>query len=451
MNDERMESKNILPLLVEFSVPAIIGMLVNAIYNVVDRMFIGNAPGLGAVGIAGITISYPITLVLMAISLMVGVGGATQFSISLGMKKRNHAAIYQGNAIVLTVIFGIVFTVFGNIFINPILHLLGASKNVLPYASDYLSIVLFGAVFQCVAICGNNFSRAQGNPKNAMISQLIGAGFNILFDYILIMKLDMGMQGAAIATIGGQFLSMIWQLCYLCSKRSLIRLDLEHMKLKATHSINIIKTGIPAFLMQMANSVLNFILNSSLGKYGGDIAISTVGIITSFQTICQMPLTGLMQGQQPLISYNYGANKPKRVIETLKYAIIGGTIIAMIGFLAVEFFPETIIRMFNNEASVVTLGTKAIRIWFICLPVLGMQIMAANYFQCIGKIKIASILNLLRQVIILIPIILILSSLIGLDGIFIAVPIADFSAFIITLILFIKSLKNNFNYKKSDD
>lgn len=451
MNDERMESKNILPLLVEFSVPAIIGMLVNAIYNVVDRMFIGNAPGLGAVGIAGITISYPITLVLMAISLMVGVGGATQFSISLGMKKRNHAAIYQGNAIVLTVIFGIVFTVFGNIFINPILHLLGASKNVLPYASDYLSIVLFGAVFQCVAICGNNFSRAQGNPKNAMISQLIGAGFNILFDYILIMKLDMGMQGAAIATIGGQFLSMIWQLCYLCSKRSLIRLDLEHMKLKATHSINIIKTGIPAFLMQMANSVLNFILNSSLGKYGGDIAISTVGIITSFQTICQMPLTGLMQGQQPLISYNYGANKPKRVIETLKYAIIGGTIIAMIGFLAVEFFPETIIRMFNNEASVVTLGTKAIRIWFICLPVLGMQIMAANYFQCIGKIKIASILNLLRQVIILIPIILILSSLIGLDGIFIAVPIADFSAFIITLVLFIKSLKNNFNYKKSDD
>lgn len=451
MNDERMESKNILPLLVEFSVPAIIGMLVNAIYNVVDRMFIGNAPGLGAVGIAGITISYPITLVLMAISLMVGVGGATQFSISLGMKKRNHAAIYQGNAIVLTVIFGIVFTVFGNIFINPILQLLGASKNVLPYANDYLSIVLFGAVFQCVAICGNNFSRAQGNPKNAMISQLIGAGFNILFDYILIMQLGMGMHGAAIATIGGQFLSMVWQLCYLCSKRSLIRLDLEHMKLKATHSINIIKTGIPAFLMQMANSVLNFILNSSLGKYGGDIAISAVGIITSFQTICQMPLTGLMQGQQPLISYNYGANKPKRVIETLKYSIIGGTIIAMIGFLAVEFFPETIIRMFNHEAAVVTLGTKAIRIWFICLPVLGMQIMAANYFQCIGKIKIASILNLLRQVIILIPIILILSSLIGLDGIFIAVPIADFSAFVITLILFIKSLKNNFNYKKSDE
>ncbi|MFQ8706202.1 MAG: MATE family efflux transporter [Thomasclavelia sp.] len=441
MNDERMETKGILPLLVEFSVPAIIGMLVNAIYNVVDRMFIGNAPNLGAIGIAGITISYPITLVLMAISLMVGVGGATRFSISLGKKEKEKASIYQGNAVVLTVIFGLLLTIFGNIFINPILQILGASDTVMPYASDYLSIVLFGAVFQCVAMCGNNFSRAQGNPKNAMVSQLIGAGFNILFDYILIMQLHMGMQGAAIATIGGQFLSMIWQLCYLCSNRSLIKLDLDHLKLKASYALDIIKTGIPAFLMQMANSVLNFILNSTLGRYGGDIAISAVGIITSFQTICQMPLTGLMQGQQPLISYNFGAGKDIRVKETLKYAIIGGTIIATIGFLAVELFPETIIRMFNSETEVVRLGTKAIRIWFICLPLLGAQIMAANYFQCIGKIKVASILNLLRQVIILIPMILFLSTIIGLDGIFIAVPIADFSAFAITIYLFSKAIK----------
>lgn len=441
MNDERMASKKILLLLVEFSVPAIIGMLVNAIYNVVDRMFIGNAPNLGAIGIAGITISYPITLVLMAISLMVGVGGATRFSISLGKKEKEKASIYQGNAVVLTVIFGLLLTIFGNIFINPILQILGASDTVMPYASDYLSIVLFGAVFQCVAMCGNNFSRAQGNPKNAMVSQLIGAGFNILFDYILIMQLHMGMQGAAIATIGGQFLSMIWQLCYLCSNRSLIKLYLDHLKLKASYASDIIKTGIPAFLMQMANSVLNFILNSTLGRYGGDIAISAVGIITSFQTICQMPLTGLMQGQQPLISYNFGAGKDTRVKETLKYAIIGGTIIATIGFLAVEFFPETIIRMFNSETEVVRLGTKAIRIWFICLPLLGAQIMAANYFQCIGKIKVASILNLLRQVIILIPMILFLSTIIGLDGIFIAVPIADFSAFAITIYLFSKAIK----------
>lgn len=441
MNDERMGNKKILPLLVEFSIPAIIGMLVNAIYNVVDRIFIGNAPGLGAVGIAGITISYPITLVLMAISLMVGVGGATRFSIALGQKKHEEAGIYQGNAIVLTVIFGLIFMIFGNLFVNSLLVMLGSSDRVLPYARDYLSIVLYGAVFQCVAMCGNNFSRAQGNPKNAMISQLIGAGFNIAFDYILIIRFNMGMQGAALATIGGQFLSMIWQLCYLCSNRSLIKLDLQHIKIKISFALDIIRTGIPAFLMQMANSVLNFILNSSLGTYGGDIAISAVGIITSFQTICQMPLTGLMQGQQPLISYNFGAQKIDRVKETLKYSIIGGTIIALLGFLAVELFPKTIILMFNNEPEVVELGTKAIRIWFICLPLLGAQIMSANYFQCIGKIKVASVLNLLRQVIVLIPMILILSSLIGLDGIFIAVPIADLTAFLITIFLFIKSIR----------
>ena len=441
MNDERMGSKKILPLLVEFSIPAIIGMLVNAIYNVVDRIFIGNAPGLGAIGIAGITISYPVTLVLMAISLMVGVGGATRFSIALGQKKHKEAAIYQGNAIILTVIFGLIFMVFGNLFVNSLLVMLGSSDRVLPYARDYLSIVLYGAVFQCVTMCGNNFSRAQGNPKNAMISQLIGAGFNIVFDYILIIKFNMGMQGAALATIGGQFLSMIWQLCYLCSNRSLIKLDLQHIKIRISFALDIIKTGIPAFLMQMANSVLNFILNSSLGTYGGDVAISAVGIITSFQTICQMPLTGLMQGQQPLISYNYGAQKIDRVKETLKYSIIGGTIIALLGFLAVELFPKTIILMFNNEPEVVELGTKAIRIWFICLPLLGAQIMSANYFQCIGKIKVASVLNLLRQVIVLIPMILILSSLIGLDGIFIAVPIADLTAFLITIFLFIKSIR----------
>ena len=441
MNDERMGSKKILPLLVEFSIPAIIGMLVNAIYNVVDRIFIGNAPGLGAIGIAGIKISYPVTLVLMAISLMVGVGGATRFSIALGQKKHKEAAIYQGNAIILTVIFGLIFMVFGNLFVNSLLVMLGSSDRVLPYARDYLSIVLYGAVFQCVTMCGNNFSRAQGNPKNAMISQLIGAGFNIVFDYILILKFNMGMQGAALATIGGQFLSMIWQLCYLCSNRSLIKLDLQHIKIRISFALDIIRTGIPAFLMQMANSVLNFILNSSLGTYGGDVAISAVGIITSFQTICQMPLTGLMQGQQPLISYNYGAQKIDRVKETLKYSIIGGTIIALLGFLAVELFPKTIILMFNNEPEVVELGTRAIRIWFICLPLLGAQIMSANYFQCIGKIKVASVLNLLRQVIVLIPMILILSSLIGLDGIFIAVPIADLTAFLITIFLFIKSIR----------
>ena len=420
-NEDKMGTKNILPLLVEFSIPAIIGMLVNAIYNIVDRMFIGNAPELGAIGLAGISICYPVTLVLMAISLMIGMGGATRFSIALGQGKKEEAGKYMGNGLTLTIILGLVFMILGNVFLAPMLRLLGASKTVLPYAENYLSIILYGAVFQCIAMAGNNFSRAQGNPKNAMISQLIGAGFNILFDYILICIFHMGMQGAAFATIGGQFLSALWQLAFLFGKRTIIPLNTTLLKLQLNISKQIIQTGIPAFLMQISNSVLNIILNASLVKYGGDLALSAIGIVTSIQTLILMPITGLMQGQQPLISYNYGALKMERVKETLKYAII--------------------VYMFNDEADVIKLCSHALHIWFMCLPLIGAQVMCANYFQAIGKIKISSVLNLLRQIIILIPCIIIFSSIIGLDGIFIAVPVADLSAFIITVLLLKNALK----------
>lgn len=443
MNDERMKTKNILLLLIEFSLPAMIGMLVNAIYNIVDRMFIGNSPDLGSVGLAGISICYPVTLILMAISLMVGMGGATRFSIFLGRGDREKAGKYIGNALTITVIFGLVFMIFGNIFLEPLLKVLGASQTVLPYAKQYLSIILFGAVFQCVAMAGNNFSRAQGNPKNAMISQMLGAGFNILFDYILIMIFHMGMTGAALATIGGQCLSAICQLTFLFGKRTIIPVNRELLKLKMVYVIDIIKTGIPAFLMQISNSVLNIILNSTLVKYGGDVALSAIGIVTSVQTLLLMPITGLMQGQQPLISYNYGARKMQRVKETIRYAAIGATIISVVGFLAVQLLTKNIVYMFNDEKEVVSLCCKALHIWFMLLPVIGCQIMCANYFQAVGKIKISSILNLLRQVIILIPSILILSQLFGLFGIFYAVPLADGMAFVITMILFLKAIKKD--------
>lgn len=443
MNDERMKTKKILPLLVEFSIPAIIGMLVNAIYNIVDRMFIGNAPHLGAVGLAGISVCYPVTLVLMALSLMIGVGGATRFSISLGMSQKEEAGKYMGNGLVLTVIFGFLFMLLGNIFLEPLLKILGASSQVLPYAKSYLSIILYGAIFQCVAMAGNNFSRAQGNPKNAMVSQLIGAGFNIMFDYILIVIFHMGMEGAALATIGGQLLSAIWQLCFLFGKRTIIRLNMNLLILKWHFVVDIIQTGIPAFLMQMSNSILNIILNSTLVQYGGDVALSAVGIVTSVQTILLMPMTGLMQGQQPLISYNYGAKQMDRVKETLKYAIIGSTIIGVIGFVVIQFFTPYIVYMFNNEKEVVDLTVDALRIWFVMLPVIGTQIMCANYFQSVGKIKISSFLNLLRQVIILIPCIIIFAEIFGLYGIFFAVPVADVTAFVITLIFIIKAIKKD--------
>lgn len=441
MNKDKMEKGKILPLLIELSVPAMIGMIVNAIYNIVDRMFIGNAPQLGSIGLAGITISYPVTLVLMALSLMAGVGGATRFSIALGAKKDDQAKYYQGNALMITVLFGLFFMIFGNIFMDPILTILGASSKVLPYAHSYLSIILYGAVFQCVAMCGNNFSRAQGNAKNAMVSQMLGAGFNILFDYILIVQCHMGMEGAALATIGGQFLSMIWQLSFLFGKRGLIQCRFSHMKLRKKYSLMIIKTGIPAFLMQLSTSILNIVINGTLGNYGGDIAISTVGIITSVQTLMLMPLTGMTQGQQPIISYNFGAECYDRVKETLKYTIIGATILSSIGFIVIELFPQFIISMFNQEKEIIQLGQSALRIWFLCLPLVGCQTMCANFFQAIGRVKQSSFLNLLRQCLLLIPLIFILSYMIGLYGVFVAVPIADAMAFVITMYFISKEMK----------
>lgn len=441
MDKLKMENGKILPLLVELSIPAMIGMFVNAVYNIVDRMFIGNTPGLGSLGLAGITISFPVTLILMALSLMAGVGGATCFTIALGAKEEEKAKYYQGNSLTITILFGLIFMIFGNVFMNPILRILGASAQVLPYARTYLSIILYGAVFQCVAMCGNNLSRAQGNAKNAMVAQMLGAGFNILFDYIFIVLFHMGIQGAAFATIGGQFLSMVWQLTFLFSKRSLIPCRIEHMLLKTKYALSVIKTGIPAFLMQMSMSLLNIVINSMLGTYGGDIAISTVGIITSVQTLMLMPLTGMTQGQQPLISYNFGAKRFDRVKATLKYTIIGSTILASLGFLVIQLFPTMIISMFNDEKAIIELGSHALRIWFIFLPIIGCQMMCAQFFQAIGMVKHSSFLNLLRQCLLLIPLILILSTMFGLYGVFIAVPIADIIAFIITIYMIKKEMK----------
>lgn len=442
MNEEKMKNGRILNLLVEFSIPAMIGMLVNAIYNIVDRMFIGNAPQLGALGLAGITVTFPVTLILMALSLMVGNGGATRFSIALGEGRHEDARHYMGNALVLSVFFGAVFMIGGNLLMTPMLKVLGASEAVMPHAQAYLSVILYGAIFQCVSMCGNNFSRAQGNPRNAMISQLIGAGFNILFDYILIIRCHMGMEGAALATIGGQFLSAIWQLAFLFSKRCILPINKNSLTPQWQKMKSIMVTGTPMFLLQISNSLLNIVLNATVGNYGGDIALSTVGIITSFQTLLLMPITGLSQGQQPLVSYNFGAKQLGRIKETLQYAVIGATIISLCGYICVMFFPKWIISMFNSEPDIIALGTHALRTWFLALPLTGADIIMANFFQAVGKVKIASFLNLTRQFICLIPLIVILGAIFGLYGIFYSVPIAETVSFILAAVLIRKELKH---------
>ncbi|WP_288228028.1 MATE family efflux transporter [uncultured Enterococcus sp.] len=296
-------------LLWRFSIPAIIGMVVNALYNVVDRIYIGNAPGLGANGLAGITIGFPIMIILLSIGILFGVGGATLFSMKLGAGETEEAELALGNAFSLLLISGVLFMVLGQVFLSPLLAAFGASPQVLPYAIGYMRIIFWGAVFQIVSIGLNNFLRADGQPKLAMVTMFMGAGVNIILDPVFIYVFDMGMAGAALATILSQFISMVWILTYFFSKRSHHPIRLKNMVLKWGTAIRITALGLPNFLLQLGNSVLNVVLNMTLLSYGGDIAVSGMGIVNSIQTILLMPITGLVQGAQPIVSFNFGAKK----------------------------------------------------------------------------------------------------------------------------------------------
>ncbi len=445
-----MEEGNILgrekisSLLMKFSIPAIIGMVINAFYNVVDRIFIGNAPDLGSDGLAGITIGFPIMLILLSIGILFGVGGATLFSIRLGEGKIEEANRVLGNAFSLLLMSGILFLVFGQLFLGPVLTLFGASETVLPYATEYMRVIFFGAIFQMTSIGMNNFLRADGKPKLAMITMLVGAGINILLDPLFIFVFEMGMAGAALATIIAQCISMSWILSYFLSHRTKHRIRLYNMKLRFDVAIQIISLGLPGFLMQLSNSLLNVILNKSLLAYGGDIAVSGMGIINSIQTILLMPIIGLNQGVQPIVSFNYGAKKFGRIKEAEKLAMIAATTIVVIGWIVTRLYPVQIVKLFNQEPALIEFGKFAIRAWFWGLPVIGFQFLAANFFQAVGRPKEAMVLTLTRQVIFLIPAIFIFSNIWGLNGLLYAAPFADGASALITGIAFyygIRSLK----------
>ncbi|NLJ33452.1 MAG: MATE family efflux transporter [Firmicutes bacterium] len=432
--------KEVAKLLLEFSLPAIVGMMVNALYNVVDRIFIGNNVGYN--GIAGITIGFPIMIILMSLGLLFGVGGATLFSLKLGEKRREEAEQALGNAFVLLVTAGIVFMILGQIFLRPLLVAFGASATVLPYSVEYMRIIFFGAVFQVVSMGLNNFIRADGNPRIAMLTMFMGAGLNTLLDPLFIIVFKMGMAGAALATIIAQCASAIWVVSYFIGPRSKNKLKGKYMKLRLPIVMRITSLGIPGFSLHLVNSLLNVVLNKNLLLYGGDIAISGMGVINSLMTILLMPVLGLRQGLQPIVSFNYGARKYERVIAAVRLAIIAATFIVIVGYTATRLFPVQMISLFNNEPELIEFGTSALLSWFLCLPLVGFQIIASSYFQCIGKSMTAMFLTLTRQVIFLIPAIIVFSRVWGINGLLHAAPFADLSSVIITGTWFYFGIKN---------
>lgn len=429
-------------LLVKYSVPAIVGMIANSLYNIVDRIFIGNSGDLGKHGLAGITIGFPIMIIMLSIGILFGIGGATLFSIKLGEGKTEEADHALGNAFSLMVIAGVIFMITGQVFLKPLLVLFGASEVILPYSMEYMRVIFFGSVFQILGIGMNNFIRADGNPKTAMLTMFLGAGLNTLLDPLFIFVFDMGMAGAALATILSQLVSATWVVMYFTGKRSKHKLTIKYMKLKRDVVVKITSLGIPGFALQLANSFLNAILNKSLLIYGGDIAVSGMGIINSLQTIFLMPIVGIKQGVQPIISFNYGAGKFSRVKEAAKLAVISATVIVVLGYITTRLFPEQIVSIFNRDPELIKFGSYGLLAWFLCMPVIGFQIIASSFFQAIGKFRAAMFLTLTRQVIFLIPALIIFPKFWGINGLLHAAPFADFFSALITGIWFYCGIKD---------
>lgn len=428
-------------LLYQFSVPAIIGMTINALYNVVDRMFIGNSPDLGPNGLAALTICFPAMIIIMSIGILFGQGGATLFSINLGKGNIEKADKTLGNATFMLIASGIIITILGEIFIDDLLILFGSSETILPFAKEYMRIVFIGTTFQVIAMGMNNFLRADGKPKLSMMTMFLGAIINIILDPIFIYGFHMGMFGAALATIIGQIVSMVWSIQHFIKRDSVHRIEKKYLKFDPNLSFEIISLGMPGFFLQLANSALSLLLNHSLAKYGGDIAISGMGIVNSVQTLLILPIIGMNQGLQPIVSFNYGAGKIDRVKKAVKLAIIAATIIAVIGFVLVRAVPTVIVSAFNRDPELMEFSTFALKTWLLFLPVTGFQIIASNFFQAIEKPKVAMFLTSTRQVIFLMPCIVVLSSIFKLEGILYSAPVADLSSATITFIIFMRFIK----------
>ena len=440
-NQKHLGDAPIGKLLLQYSIPAIIGMVVNALYNIVDRMFIGNIPDIGSLAITGVGITMPIMTIVLAFGMLIGIGTTANISLNLGKGNRTTAEKLLGNAFTLSIIVGLAIAITGTIFANPILNLFGASENTLFYAKEYIGIILLGCTFNILSFALNSTVRADGNPKMSSITMVIGCGANIILDYLFIFVLNLGVKGAALATIISQAITFFIILYYYTTGNSNLKLKIENFKLKKHLVTMTFAIGIAPFATQIATSLVQVIANNALKTYGSDLAIGAMTIISSLNIIFMMPIFGINQGCQPIIGFNYGAKKYERAKEAFKYATIAACVICIIGFISIQCFPTQIISLFNNDPELTTLAIKGIRIYLLMMPVVGINIVATSYYQSIGKAKISMFVSLLRQVILLIPFTIILPKFIGLDGVWAAGACADSLSVIITLILLKKEFK----------
>lgn len=437
---KRLGTEKLGPLLVRLSLPAIVGMLVNACYNMVDRIFIGQK--IGSLALTGLTISFPVMIICLAFAMLIGVGGTALISINLGKQERDAAEKVLGNAFLLMLITGILLSVVGLVFLDQILILFNASDTVLTYSRQYLGIILFGVTFQIVSFGVNRFIGAEGNAMMAMVTMLIGAITNIILDALFIIGFGMGIQGAALATIIAQGVSAIWALSYFLRGKSVVRFHLKNFKLDPHVVGKIFAIGSAPFAMQLASSCIVLLYNWSLKHYGGDLAISAFGIINSIAMLFFMPVFGINQGCQPIIGYNYGAKQYDRVKKTLLMGSLAATVLVVLGFTVAQLAPDHLIAMFNaKDAELIGIGSKGMKIFSSMFPLIGFQVICSNYFQAVGKPMKAMLLSLTRQVIFLIPLILLLPLHFGLAGVWLAAPVSDLLSSVVTSIFITKEMR----------
>lgn len=439
--ENELGHEKITTLLLKFSIPAIVGMLVTSFYNIIDRMFIGHIPDVGNLAITGIGVTMPISTIILGFGMLVGVGTAANISLKMGQGRKDEAEKILGNAFSLIIIISLIITIVGLYFGKDILYLFGASESTIGYAQDYMKIIYIGTVFNMLSFGLNHSIRASGSPNIAMASMLIGAVTNIILDPIFIFVLGMGVKGGAIATVIAQICSAIWGISFFIGGKANIRARFKNLKLQKKYILNIFAIGVSPFSMQIAASVVQVISNNALKTYGGDLAIGAMTIINSVSMVIMMPIFGLNQGVQPIVGFNYGAKKYERVKEAIKYPQRIAFIIGAIGVLTIEIFPAILVKAFNSDPQLMEMTKQGMRIFLCMLFIVGPQVIKTNYFSCIGKAKHSMFLSLLRQVLLLIPALIILPKKFGLVGVWLAGPVSDFISVLITGYMFNREMK----------
>lgn len=436
----KLSTEKIGKLIWQYSIPSIVGMIVMSLYNIVDRIFIGQ--GVGALAISGLALTFPFMILLMAFGMLIGAGSASRISITLGENNIEKAEKILGNALTLTILISGVVSILTYIFMGDLLRFFGGTEETIGYAEDYMRIIVPASIFSAMNFGFNNIMRATGFPKKAMYTMLISAIINVALDALFIFVFDWGIQGAAWATVIAYAVGSIWVMSHFFLPASQIRFKKAYLKLEKEIVHAIVSIGMSPFSMQLASSMVMVIVNATLIKYGGDLAIGAYGIINSLLILVVQVVLGLNQGTQPVVGYNFGAKLYDRMFKTLKTAIIIATILTSGGFVAGLFFAEFSVSMFTSDKELIQIASNALRIAIIMFPLVGFQIVISNFFQSIGKARISIFLSLTRQFIFLVPAILILPPLFGLNGAWAAIPTADGLAAIVAAITLVRFTKN---------